>query len=84
MAVKKINPKEKTFYVFEISDGNYLILDSEMDIPIYHGKRNLTDGIMRSIKDKMPNATINYYVKEKSGLLKYNPQFSHVPKRPKR
>jgi hypothetical protein len=36
---------------------------------------------MKSIKDKMPKATINYYVKETSGLLKYNPQFSHVPKR---
>jgi len=80
MAVKKINPKEKTFYIFEISDGNYLILDSEMDIPIYHGSWNLTAGIMKSIKDKMPKATINYYVKETSGLLKYNPQFSHVPK----
>ena len=68
MPVKKINPKEKTFYIFEISDGNYLILDSEMDVPIYHGTWNLTAGIMKSIKDKMPKATINYYVKEKNGL----------------
>ena len=52
-----------------------------MDVPIYHGTWNLTAGIMKSIKDKMPKATINYYVKEKNGLLKYNPQFSHVPKR---
>lgn len=79
MPVKKINPKEKTFYIFEISSTKFLVLDSEMDEPIYHGSWNLTSGIIRSIKDKMPKATINYYTKEKSGLLKYNPLWSYVP-----
>ena len=79
MAFKKINPKEKIFYIFEISSTKFLILDSEMDEPIYYGSWNMTSGIIRSIKDKMPKATINYYTKEKSGLLKYNPQWSYVP-----
>ena len=79
MTLKKINPKEKTFYIFEISSTKFLILDSEMDEHIYHGSWNMTSGIIRSIKDKMPKATINYYTKEKSGLLKYNPLWSYVP-----
>lgn len=79
MTFKKINPKEKTFYVFEISSTKFLVLDSEMDIPIYHGSWNMTSGIIRSIKEKMPKATVNYYTKEKSGLLKYNPLWSYVP-----
>jgi len=79
MANKKINPKEKTFYIFEVSSTKFLILDSEMDEPIYYGAWNMTSGIIRSIKEKMPSATINYYIKEKSGLLKYNPQWSYVP-----
>ena len=79
MAFKKINPKEKIFYIFEISSTKFLILDSQMDEPIYYGSWNMTSGIIRSIKQNMPKATINYYTKEKSGLLKYNPLWSYVP-----
>jgi hypothetical protein len=79
MTFKKINPKEKLFYIFEISSTKFLVLDSEMDEPIYHGSWNMTSGIIRSIKKNMPKAEINYYVKEKSGLLTYNPLWSHNP-----
>jgi len=79
MAFKKINPKEKVFYIFEISSTKYLVMDSEFDEPIYHGTWNMTSGIIRSIKKNMPKATINYYKKEKSGLLKYDPLWSYVP-----
>lgn len=79
MTFKKINPKEKVFYIFEISSTKYLVMDSELDEPIYHGSWNMASGIIRSIKKNMPKATINYYIKEKSGLLEYNPQWSYVP-----
>ena len=81
MAFKKINLKDKTFYIFEISSTKFLVLDSEMDQPLYYGSWNMTSAYIRTIKEKAPKAIINYYTKEKSGLLKYNPQFSHVPKR---
>ena len=79
MANKKINENEKLFYIFEITDNQFLVMDSEMDKPIHYGTWNMTAGIIRSIKKHMPKATINYYTKEKSGLLKYNPLWSYVP-----
>ena len=79
MANKKINENEKLFYIFEITDNQFLVMDSEMDKPIHYGTWNMTSGIIRSIKKHMPKATINYYTKEKSGLLKHNPQWSYVP-----
>jgi len=79
MAFKKINLKDKTFYIFEISSTKFLILDSEMDTPVYYGNWNVTAAYIRTIKEKAPKAIINYYTKEKSGLLKYNPLWSYVP-----
>ncbi len=79
MAFKKINLKDKTFYIFEITSTTFLILDSEMDEPLYYGSWNMTASYIRTIKEKAPKAIINYYTKEKSGLLKYNPLWSHVP-----
>lgn len=79
MAFKKINPKEKLFYIFEISSTKFLVMDSELDEPVYHGNWNMTAGIIRSIKKNMPKAMINYYIKEKSGLLKYDPLWSYIP-----
>ena len=79
MANKKINLKDTTFYIFEITSTKFLILDSEMDIPVYYGNWNVTTAYIRTIKEKAPNAIINYYTKEKSGLLKYNPLWSYVP-----
>lgn len=79
MAFKKINSKEKLFYIFEISSTKFLVMDSELDEPVYHGNWNMTAGIIRSIKKNMPKATINYYIKEKSGLLKYDPLWSYIP-----
>jgi hypothetical protein len=80
MAFKKINLKDKTFYIFEISSTKFLVLDSEMDEPLYYGSWNMTSAYIRTIKEKAPKAIINYYTKEKSGLLKYNPLWSYVPK----
>lgn len=79
MANKKINLKDTTFYIFEITSTKFLILDSEMDIPVYYGNWNVTTAYIRTIKEKAPKAIINYYTKEKSGLLKYNPLWSYVP-----
>lgn len=79
MANKKINLKDTTFYIFEITSTKFLILDSKMDIPVYYGNWNVTTAYIRTIKEKAPKAIINYYTKEKSGLLKYNPLWSYVP-----
>ena len=79
MANKKINLKDTTFYIFEITSTKFLILDSKMDIPVYYGNWNVTAAYIRTIKEKAPKAIINYYTKEKSGLLKYNPLWSYVP-----
>ena len=79
MAFKKLNPKEKTFYIFEVSSTKFLVMDSEMDEPIYYGSWNMTSGIIRSIKKDMPKSTIHYYIKEKSGLLKNDPLWSYIP-----
>jgi len=41
MKYKKINPKEDTFYIFEISSIKYVIYDSDMNEPIYYGSWNM-------------------------------------------
>ena len=32
---KPINPKEKTFYIFEVNSKKFSVFDSQLDIPIY-------------------------------------------------
>jgi len=79
MTFKKINPKENIFLIIEISDTEFSVFDSKFDQPIYSGNWLKTASIIRSIKKNMPKSIINFYIKEKSGLLKYNPQWSYVP-----
>jgi hypothetical protein len=76
MPFKPINPKEDTFYVFELSTTKYSVFDSQLDIAIYNGSWNVCDGIIKNIKTHMKNASIYYYAKEKSGL-KLSPLWSH-------
>ena len=77
MTFKKINKNEKLFYVFETSTTSFSIFDSELDEPIYVGSWNRCDAIIRNIKFYSKDAIIHFYVKEKSGFLKMNPQWSH-------
>lgn len=77
MKYKKINPKEKTFYIFEVSSIKYAIYDSELDEPIYHGSWNMVEGIVKNIKSHSKNADILYYTKDKSGPLLLSPLWSH-------
>jgi len=77
MKFKKINEKENVFYVFETSTTSFSIFDSELDLPIYVGSWNQCAGIIRNIKFYSKNAQIHFYVKEKSGFLKLNPQWSY-------
>jgi len=69
MIFKKINPKENTFYVLELSSTKFAIFDSLFDTPIYNGSWNMVEGIMKNIKEHNKNASIYYYTK-KSGPLK--------------
>jgi hypothetical protein len=78
MKYKKINKKEKLFYVFETSTTTFSIFDSAFDEPIYFGNWNMCAGIIKNIKKNMKDATILYYTKQKSGLLQENPQWSHI------
>ncbi len=77
MKYKKINPKEKTFYIFEVSSIKYAIYDSELDEPIYHGSWNMVEGIIKNIKSHSKKADILYYTKDKSGPLLLSPLWSH-------
>lgn len=77
MKYKKINPKEKVFYIFEISSIKYAIYDSELDEPIYHGSWNMVEGIIKNIKTHSKKADIFYYTKDKSGPLLLSPLWSH-------
>lgn len=80
MTFKKINKFETNFYILEISSTKFSIYDSEFDEPIYHGGWNMVEGIIKNIKKHSKDVQISYYIKEKSGLLKYNPQWSYNPK----
>ena len=77
MKYKKINNKEETFYIFEISSIKYAIYDSELDEPIYYGSWNMVEGIIKNIKKHSKNADILFYVKDKSGPLLLSPLWSH-------
>ncbi len=68
MKFKKINKKEKVFYVFEISSTKFSIFDSNMDYPIYHGSWNMCEGIIKNIKKYSPKSSIYYYDVNKNQL----------------
>lgn len=76
MKFKKINPKEKIFYVVEITTTKFSIFDKSMDLPIYHGTWNMCEGIIRSIKKNMPSSSIYYYEMKKDNKLKLDEQWS--------
>lgn len=76
MTFKKINPEEKIFYVFELNTITFSIFDSKLDQAIYHGNWNMTSGIIRSIKEKMKDASIYYYVINRDEL-KLDKQWSY-------
>lgn len=77
MTFKKLNIKETIFYILELSTTEFVIYDNKFDIPIYYGKWNMVEGIIKNIKQYNKNASIYYYVKEKSGPMKLSPQWSY-------
>jgi|AACY02.1.fsa_nt_gi hypothetical protein len=77
MRFKEIKKEETLFYVYELSPTSFCLYDSEMDLPIYVGSWNKCSGIIRNIKFYSKNAKIMFYVKENSGFLRLNPQFSY-------
>jgi len=76
MKFKKINPKEKNFYVFETSSVTFSVFDSQLDFPIYTGSWNMCEGIIKNIKKHMPKSSIYYYDATKNGL-KLSPSWSY-------
>jgi len=68
MKFKKINTKEKTFYIFETSSISFSIFDSKLDFPIYNGSWNMCEGIIKNIKKHIPTSSIYYYVCNKNGI----------------
>lgn len=77
MTFKKLNIKENIFYILELSTTEFVIYDNKFDIPIYYGKWNMIEGIIKNIKQYNKNASIYYYVKEKGGPLTLNRQWSY-------
>lgn len=77
MKLKQINPKETVFYIFEINNTTFSIFDSQLDIPIYHGKWNMCEGIIKSIKKNMKSSSIYYYDKSRDNKLKLDLQWSY-------
>jgi|TARA_S200002703_G_scaffold30656_1_gene26621 hypothetical protein len=76
MKFKKINPKEKIFYVFELSSVKFSIFDSYIDYPIYHGNWNMCESIIKNIKKSNPKVSLYFYDAKKNGL-KLSPFWSH-------
>lgn len=78
MRFKKINPNEKVFFVFEISETKFSIFDSFIDEPIYNGSWAMCEGIIKNIKKdkKTKDAKIYYYKFDQSGL-KLEPLWSY-------
>ena len=77
MRFKKINPKEKEFYVFETSTITFSIFDGELNEPIYFGSWQMCEGIIKNLKKHIKNVSIFYYTKEKNGHLRESPFWSH-------
>lgn len=73
---KKLNKKEKVFYVFEINTTTFSIFDSNIDVPIYNGSWNFCANIIKSIKFNITDAKIYYYSKSKNNQLKLELQWS--------
>jgi uncharacterized protein YqhQ len=77
MKFKRINPKENVFYIFEIDQVTFSMFDSMLDMPIYHGKWNMCESIIRSIKKNMKSSSIYYYDKNRDNKLKLDSQWSY-------
>jgi hypothetical protein len=77
MQLKKLNPAETTFYVFETSSTTFSLFDSQLDVAIYYGSWNMCEGLIKNIKKHMKSASILYYTKNKSGTLVSESAWSH-------
>lgn len=73
MTFKKINPKETIYHYIEINGLTITLFDSEFDIPICFGSKNL---ISAKIGTLNPNITIFYY-KMKNGFIKLNKTYKN-------
>lgn len=61
MTFKKLSPLETVFHHFEIDVTTFALYDSELDMPIVYGSRNLVDATIRHLN---PRVTIIYYKKD--------------------
>ena len=69
MTFKKINPKETIFHYIELDPTTYVLFDSEFDVPLVKGSKNLVGAVIRNLS---PKIRINYY--------KYKDEFFKVGK----
>ena len=66
---KKINPKENRFYYLELGDGKYCLYDSEFDMPISYGSKNLVENKIRQLNSNIE--LIHYRIIDGIFKLKY-------------
>ena len=65
MTFKKVNPKESLFHYIDIGQGKYVLFDSELDIPIIRGRKNV---VGLTIKKLTKNVVIHYYKLEQGQI----------------
>jgi len=68
MTFKKVNPKESLFHYIEIDPSTYVLFDSELDIPIIRGSKNV---VGLTITNLRKNVVIHYY-KLKQGQIHHS------------
>lgn len=70
MTFKKVNLKEKVFHCIEIDSSTHVLFDSEFDVPIIKGSKNLVGLAIASLKKdviihhyKLKQDQIHHYMK---------------------
>lgn len=67
MTFKKVNPKEKVFHYIEIETNTHVLFDSEFDVPIVRGSKNLVGLVVTGLKKDV----IIYYYKLKQDKISH-------------
>jgi hypothetical protein len=68
MTFKKVNPKEKVFHYIEIDPTTHVLFDSEFDIPIKRGSKNV---VALEITNLKKDVVVHYYKLKQDQIQHY-------------
>jgi len=68
MTFKKVNLKEKVFHYIEIDSNTHVLFDSEFDVPIIRGSKNLVGLTITSLKK---DVVVHYYKLKQDQIQHY-------------